>query len=270
MALSKFARRSCLLFTVVSLVGALALTTTIVEEKKEIDITEVQRYVYEPEIMDSVTYNMTVEDYLSRNPRFINDIVANRLEEQVKELEVKEAEMQMVKEFNNKSIVKSVPRNDDFYIEEIKLEYPDEEFNFGYEMQEYVYSVCQEFDLDYWLIMGVIARESRFTFADKETYCGYMGVGEECAEFVRQETGDESLDRWDEYDNIYIGCFYQKYCFDVVGSTDGGLMAYNIGIQGYYNSCAEGVYTNNAVAKAWKFRKLLYERKHGNGSIFTE
>lgn len=150
----------------------------------------------------------------------------------------------------------------DGYIPLITLDYDDEHMTMPYQLQKHLWLECQRFDLDYYLMMGVIARESRFDVdADSGTaYVGYMCVGEDAAIDISKWLGlDYVLDRTDPYDNITLGVAFHRYCIDKLGSEYAGLWAYGTGIQGYYNAKDRGEVTNSDVEKAYKFRDILMD-----------
>ena len=248
------------------------------------DITEVQSFEYVLPAEDTERRSVTINEYLSRNPIFVSDIITQREQDDVAEAEFKKAEKEMLNDVLEEYEAEEAARvqrarqeemrselrreykiyDDKFYIPNIKLEYEAEEFNFDYEHQAYLYSLCKDFGLDYYLMMGVIARESRFTFVTGHAYVGYMGIGSSCERFVQQETGDSTLSRWNEWDNLYIGCYTHAYYLGLTGDEDSAMLAYNLGYQGYLNHVkATGVNTNSNTKKAWKFRDLLLkcERK---------
>lgn len=258
-------------------------------QKVNISTNDTMTFEYEvPELVPE-RRTATLDTYLSKNPVDIEAVIAQRdvdtqVEEVIKttdfenvavatalldaDIKAEEAEQARIAELQRQQRVTYTSKTreykvydaEKFYIPVIHLEYAAETFDFDYEHQAYLYSLCQEFDLDYFLMMGVIARESRFTFVtSNKSYCGYMGVGKSCETFVREDTGNYNLSRWNEFDNLYIGCYYQKYCIEQTGSVDGGLMAYGLGLGGYNKAVAQGITSNSYNVKAWKFRKLLID-----------
>jgi hypothetical protein len=152
------------------------------------------------------------------------------------------------------------------YIPVITLDYDWEQIDFPYAYQKYLWRECQKYDnIDYYLMLGVIARESRFE-EDPENYLGmpyygFFGVGQECAEDVSERLGlDYVLDIHDPYDNITIGVAFTSYCIEETGSEYAGLWAYGTGISGYYAAIKSGETHSSDVDKAYKFKKLLEDK----------
>lgn len=160
---------------------------------------------------------------------------------------------------------------ENFYVLDVNLEYPDEGLEFSYGLQKYLYNLCKEKDLDYWIVMGIIARESRFdnTVLGKSgdtVYYGFMQMDWNAVEYARQVMNDETLDPKDPYDNLMIGTTILRYCIDEVGSEQGGVFAYGVGVQGYKNAVATGVYTDSLTKKAYRYRDLLKAKERFNAN----
>ena len=153
-----------------------------------------------------------------------------------------------------------------FYVPNVNLEYPEEGLYFSYALQKYTYELCLEKELDYWTVMGVIARESRFDnsvrgYSDGVTYYGLMQMNWEVVEVVREWTGDYTLDPTDPYDNIFIGTTYLRYMIDKTGYEQGGVFAYGIGLGGYRDAVNQGIYTDRITIKAYTYRDMLYAKE---------
>lgn len=152
-----------------------------------------------------------------------------------------------------------------FYIADVTLEYPWEGMTMSYDMQKHIYTVCQEYGVDYWLVMGMIARESRFDaeirgYSNGKTYYGYMQVDWGSVNNARKRRNDDTLDPTDPYDNIIIGVDTLSYQIEQVGSEQGGLFAYGVGYAAYCNYVARGIYIDDCTLKAYRYRDLLMSR----------
>lgn len=153
-----------------------------------------------------------------------------------------------------------------FFLPDVNLEYSAEGLEMSYDLQKHVYETCLAKDLDYWIVMGMIARESRFDntvrgYSNGVTYYGLMQMNWDIVEVVREWTGDYTLDPADPYDNVTIGTTYLKYLIEQTGYEQGGVFAYGIGLGGYNAAIAQGIYTDKITTKAYKYRDLLREKE---------
>lgn len=158
-----------------------------------------------------------------------------------------------------------------FYIPEITLDYEAEKMYVPYETQKYIWDMCNELNLDYFLVMGIIARESRFQLdivsctAGVYYYGGMQVSGEFYYDMIEEVGGNpEGMTPNNVYDNLWLGMHLLAYCIEETGSEQAGVMAYGTGLGGYYDSVANGIYTCSDVEKAYKFRKLLLQNERYN------
>lgn len=162
-------------------------------------------------------------------------------------------------EYENKSAYGDA--NSSFYIEEFYLEYPWETFKVDYALQAYIYHLSEEMGLNYTLVLGIIARESRWAAdtigGNSKKYYGLMQVDETCINMVKSFYNDYTLDALDPYDNVLIGMTILSYQIAKTGSEYSGLTAYGIGYGAWKSNCKAGVYTNSCTDKAYKYQKLI-------------
>lgn len=96
---------------------------------------------------------------------------------------------------------------------------------------EYIIKYANEYDLDVFLVMGLIKQESNFVPEAESDYAyGLMQLTPDTAEWNAREMGLTDYDYKDPETNIRIGCHYLKYLIDHYKNTDTALAAYNAGM----------------------------------------
>lgn len=153
-----------------------------------------------------------------------------------------------------------------FYIPEITLEYEAEKMYVPYETQKYIWDNCNELGLDYFLVMGIIARESRFqlditSYTNGVTYYGGMQVsGAYWYDMCADAGGDvTTMSPNNALDNLWVGMHFLAYCIEQTGSEYAGVMAYGIGLGAYRETVAQGNWYDSLTEKAYKYRELLMQ-----------
>jgi len=180
--------------------------------------------------------------------------------------EALEAEQAANKVYEEEQLAKA------FYIKDVTLEYPWEDMEMSYDMQKFIYEQCEDLDLDYWLVMGIIARESRFNanalgYNNGIYYYGYMQMDWTCVETVRKWLNNDTLDPTDPYDNIVIGTHILRNSIDEAGSEYGGVFAYGVGMGAYMDSIKAGIYTNASADRAYKYRDMLMHKERFTAEV---
>lgn len=145
------------------------------------------------------------------------------------------------------------------YIPIITLDYSWETFEMPYSHQEHLWKECKKRGVNYWDMMAIIARESRFNpNVGNEEYWGYMQLAD-CAEECAEQRMGVDLDKYDVYDNITIGveCF-----LDALERTNydnyAAHWSYGSGYWGYLEESAD----HNVcwfVEKAYRYRNMLQD-----------
>lgn len=110
----------------------------------------------------------------------------------------------------------------------LKMFYPDE---YSFYIQKY----SNKYDLDKYLVMGVISAESNFNpdAVSEKNAKGLMQITEETAQWCIDNFDiDSSLETYTQpKENIEIGCAYLKYLFEQFeGNRTNALAAYNAGM----------------------------------------
>lgn len=156
-----------------------------------------------------------------------------------------------------------------YYIPVITLNYAWEHMEMPYEHQLHLWNTCVQLNMKdyYWLMLGAVARESRFE-EDPENYLGkpyfgYMGVGYDTAKDISKWLGlDYTLDVHDPYDNITLGVATHAYNLEKLNNNEyAALWAYATGIKGYRDALKAGETRSDAAEKAYKYRDMLMDEE---------
>ena len=160
----------------------------------------------------------------------------------------------------NSNVTKAVEVKDEF----IPLDVPMNE-----ELQRFVYTLCDKYDVDFPLVMALIEHESSFKNDAKSSTNDYglMQINR-----INHERLTETLgvtDFLDPYQNTESGIFMLTELFEKYEDTQKVLMAYNLGeskAKRYWN---EGIYqteySSSIVEKAAEYKQELSER--GNSDV---
>jgi hypothetical protein len=122
----------------------------------------------------------------------------------------------------------------------------------SYELQHYTYQRCLDEELDYELVLALMWRESRFQVdavghnENGTQDSGVMQINDVNKGWLLEDHGITDL--MDPYQNIdagtiILGNYTEKY------GAQAALMAYQYGEMGMKQKHAEGVYTNDLIAK---------------------
>ncbi|MCD8390280.1 MAG: lytic transglycosylase domain-containing protein [Firmicutes bacterium] len=113
---------------------------------------------------------------------------------------------------------------------------------------EYIIKYADEYELDIFLVMGVIKQESNFVpDAESDYACGLMQLTEETAAWNAEQMGLNDYDYKDPETNIRIGCHYLRYLIDHYQNTDTALAAYNAGMGNVSEWLANPDYSSDGV-----------------------
>lgn len=140
------------------------------------------------------------------------------------------------------------PSNDDWYYPTL-LTHDGYQTTFSYEGQQILKKYCDDYGVDYELMLAVIAKESGYN-QYVSSYCGAIGLCQVMPITITQFNWDTGI-YYDNYysleANIHVGVHTMAACIRKYGNMYDGLTAYNCGLYsssvGYYNS-----YSENALA----------------------
>lgn len=136
--------------------------------------------------------------------------------------------------------------SDGFRYYEIPEKYRNAGGEFPEEVQEYLWSLCKERGVDYYLVVAMIEQESWYTataLGDNGNSKGYMQVYEKWHTSRMKVEGVEDL--FDPYGNLRVGLNFLSEIYS--RHEDKGdscvLMVYNMGENGAKKNWAKGVYS---------------------------
>ena len=134
-----------------------------------------------------------------------------------------------------------------FKLYEIPEEYAREGGCFPEVVQVYLWCLCEQRDIDYYMVVALIERESGYKWdaaGDGGNSVGYMQIGERWHKDRMLEEGVEDL--LNPYGNIRVGLNFLQYLNKKYLDNSGAncvLMAYNMGESGARSLWKEGIYS---------------------------
>ena len=134
-----------------------------------------------------------------------------------------------------------------FKLYEIPEEYAREGGCFPEVVQVYLWCLCEQRDLDYYMVVALIERESGYKWdaaGDGGNSVGYMQIGKKWHKERMLEEGVEDL--LNPYGNIRVGLNFLQYLNKKYLDNSGAncvLMAYNMGESGARSLWKEGIYS---------------------------
>lgn len=134
-----------------------------------------------------------------------------------------------------------------FKLYEIPEEYAREGGCFPEVVQVYLWCLCEQRDIDYYMVVALIERESGYKWdaaGDGGNSVGYMQIGERRHKDRMLEEGVEDL--LNPYGNIRVGLNFLQYLNKKYLDNSGAncvLMAYNMGESGARSLWKEGIYS---------------------------
>lgn len=119
------------------------------------------------------------------------------------------------------------------------------------ELQEQLYGACQEFGVDYYVMVALIDRETQFqnVKGDGGASYGYCQIQPRWWYGLMTEIG--ATDLMNPKDNFRTGCAILSQLTAQYHSIEGGLVSYN---QGWYKGYSTD-YSREIIANAEKYRK---------------
>ena len=134
--------------------------------------------------------------------------------------------------------------------------------------QIYLWSICKEADVDYYMVLALIERESGYKYyatGDNGNSIGLMQIQEKWHKKRMEALGEDSL--FNPYSNMRVGVNYLKEIQDKYLNSSGAhcvLMVYNMGYAGASKLWAEGVYstayTQQILQRAQEIKQELQDQ----------
>lgn len=136
--------------------------------------------------------------------------------------------------------------SDGFRYYEIPEKYREAGGEFPEEVQEYLWSLCKERGLDYYLVVAMIERESWYTataLGDNGNSKGYMQIYEKW--HTSRMRVEDVQDLYDPCGNLRVGLNFLSEIYSKHGDKGDScvLMVYNMGEGGAKKNWAKGVYS---------------------------
>lgn len=127
-------------------------------------------------------------------------------------------------------------------------------------LQEYIYGVCEDYGVDFELVLAMIGQESEYNHCelgdDGESY-GLMQVMKSQHEDRMERL--KVTDLYDPYENVLVGIDYMAECLNKYPKVASALTVYNAGERGankyYFSQGIDGNDYANKVMERWE--KLL-------------
>lgn len=147
---------------------------------------------------------------------------------------------------------------------EIPQKYKDDGGEFPEVVQVYLWSLCKEKNLDYYLVLALIERESHYKYDCEGDYgnsLGYMQIYQKYHYERMEKEGVSNL--LDPYGNIRVGTTFLQELFKDYGNSGENcvLMVYNMGAGGANRCWRKGIYSSEysrgIVARAQEIKKEL-------------
>lgn len=133
------------------------------------------------------------------------------------------------------------------------------------ELQRQLHDACEEFSVDYYIMVALIDRETRFqnVIGDSGDSIGYCQIQPKWWYGLMEDIGADNLAV--PKDNFRTACAIMRQLMDKYESLEGALVAYNTGsYKGYSTEYSRDII---AKAEAYKKEKCLSQRALGEAQI---
>ena len=134
------------------------------------------------------------------------------------------------------------------------------------DLKEYTSQVCDEYDVDYSLALGVIYNESRFKSglthmnSNGTIDYGLMQVNEVNFKYLNKTLGITSMNQLlDDRVGIRCGVHLLAYHKNATGNDSAALLRYQVGEGTYRKYVKNGKHTNDIHGRVWQYRDIYHE-----------
>lgn len=134
------------------------------------------------------------------------------------------------------------------------------------DLKEYTAQVCNEYNVDYSLALGVIYNESRFKSglthlnANGTIDYGLMQVNEVNFKYLNKTLGITSMSQLlDDRVGIRCGIHLLAYHKKATGNDSAALLRYQVGEGTYRKYTKRGKNTNDTHSRVWQYRNIYHE-----------
>ena len=145
--------------------------------------------------------------------------------------------------------------------EEIATQSPMYNIPISDDLQQYIYEVAKEYDVDVALIIAVMDHESDFNpnARSESGDSGLMQVNDINLETLREELGIEDI--FDPYQNVLGGTYLLSKCLkDANGEIHPALMCYNMGKNNAKECWGKGIYSSKYSRAVYSLYENEYQR----------
>lgn len=139
------------------------------------------------------------------------------------------------------------------------------------DLKEYTSQVCDEYDVDYSLALGVIYNESRFKSglthmnSNGTIDYGLMQVNEVNFKYLNKTLGITSMNQLlDDRVGIRCGVHLLAYHKNATGNDSAALLRYQVGEGTYRKYVKSGKHTNDIHGRVWQYRDIYHEYLNQN------
>ena len=160
-----------------------------------------------------------------------------------------------------KEIVVSADTPEPVATEEIATQSPMYNIPISDDLQQYIYEVAKEYDVDVALIIAVMDHESDFNpnARSESGDSGLMQVNDINLETLREELGIEDI--FDPYQNVLGGTYLLSKCLkDANGEIHPALMCYNMGRSNAKECWSKGIYSSKYSRAVYSLYENEYQR----------
>lgn len=134
------------------------------------------------------------------------------------------------------------------------------------DLKEYTSRVCDEYGVDYSLVLGVIYNESRFKSglthmnSNGTIDYGLMQVNEVNFKYLNKTLGITSMNQLlDDRVGIRCGVHLLAYHKNATGNDSAALLRYQVGEGTYRKYVKNGKHTNDTHGRVWQYRDIYHE-----------
>lgn len=134
------------------------------------------------------------------------------------------------------------------------------------DLKKYTEQVCDEYNVDYSLALGVIYNESRFKSGlthlntNGTIDYGLMQINEVNFKYLNKTLGITSMNQLlDDRVGIKCGIHLLAYHKDATGNDSAALLRYQVGEGTYKKYIKRCKYTNDTHGRVWQYRNIYHE-----------
>lgn len=157
--------------------------------------------------------------------------------------------------------------DDRIFTQEISLDWGTGDLDFvplqcdmAYEEQEFLFYLCNGYNIDFYLVMSVIQTESSFRsdIISKTNDYGLMQINQNNHDWLTETLG--VTDYLDPYQNMRAGCYILRKLFERYQDTELVLMCYNMGEKGASRLWKNGIYSTDYTEQVLNYQHRFQEQ----------